>query len=204
METKKNIAAAIVNVMKAVKGVEKGATVGFGNNSYKGVSDKDVKKVVGDAMASEGLSMLPISVEPSVTVERWDDNGRQKQSVFTEVKTKYLLLHTSGESIELAGYGHGIDSQDKGAGKATTYALKYALLYAFLVPTGDIDDADKVHSDEVATPPRSLIKKDWLNPNTDTWTAAVNYLKAGNSITAIKSKYELTPANEEKLKTESL
>ena len=44
------------------------------------------------------------------------------------VKTKYLLLHESGESLELAGYGHGIDSQDKGAGKATTYAMKNALL----------------------------------------------------------------------------
>jgi hypothetical protein len=85
-------------------------------------------------------------------VSRWEEKNnygtKMKQSVFTEVKTTYLLIHTSGESIELAGYGHGVDSQDKGAGKATTYALKYALLYSFLVPTGSIDDADSTHSDE--------------------------------------------------------
>jgi hypothetical protein len=30
---------------------------------------------------------------------------KYKQSVFTEVMTKYILLHTSGEFIEIAGYG---------------------------------------------------------------------------------------------------
>jgi len=59
-------------------------------------------------------------------------------------------MHESGESKEISGYGHGVDPQDKGAGKATTYALKYALLYTFLVPTGSIDDADKTHSDNIA------------------------------------------------------
>jgi hypothetical protein len=68
------------------------------------------------------------------------------------VKTTYLLLHESGESMELQGYGHGVDSQDKGAGKATTYALKYTLLYTFLVPTGKIDDSDNDHSDNKEVP----------------------------------------------------
>lgn len=152
----KNIAEAIIKVTEAVKGIEKNANVGTGNATYKGVNDKDVKEVMRKAMADNGLSLLPIDVDAKTEVSRWEETNnygtKQKQSVFTEVKTKYLLLHTSGESIELAGYGHGVDSQDKGAGKATTYALKYALLYAFLVPTGHIDDADSTHSDDYVTP----------------------------------------------------
>ena len=142
--------------MTEVKGVEKGMTVGTGGASYKGVSDYDVKKIIGESMRKNGLSILPISVEPNTRVDRWEETNqhgtKQKQSVFTEVKTKYLLLHESGESMELAGYGHGVDTQDKGAGKATTYALKYTLLYTFLTPTGAIDDADKEHSDEKEVP----------------------------------------------------
>ena len=76
----------------------------------------------------------------------------QKQSVFTKVKVKYMLLHTSGETIELAGYGHGVDSQDKGAGKATTYALKNCLLYSFLTPVGKIEDTDTTHSEDIIVP----------------------------------------------------
>jgi hypothetical protein len=157
-ESKINIAKAILAVMKDVKGIDKTMTIGSGNSAYKGVPDQEVKKVIGASMEKNGLCLLPISVTPTIKVERWEEMDsyskamKTKQSVFTEVQTKYLLLHDSGESIELAGYGHGIDSQDKGAGKATTYALKYALLYAFLVPTGKIDDADMVHSNDVATP----------------------------------------------------
>lgn len=153
----KEISQAILAVMSEVKNVEKTMDVGTGNSSYKGVSDKVVKEVLQPAMAKHGLSILPIAVEAKATTDRWEEETqygkKQKQSTLTEVTTKYLVLHSSGESIELAGYGHGVDSQDKGAGKATTYALKYALLYTFLIPTGKIDDADNEHSEEKAVPP---------------------------------------------------
>jgi len=150
---KSELAKAVIAVMKKVKGVEKSMTVGSGQNSYKGVADQDVKKIIGEAMTENGLCILPIDTTPSVQIHEWeaeyDGQKQRKQSVFTEVTTKYLLLHESGESQVISGYGHGVDSQDKGAGKATTYALKYALLYTFLVPTGKIDDADAIHSDAI-------------------------------------------------------
>lgn len=156
MESKVEITKAIINVMKEVKNIEKNLSVGTGKSSYKGVADKDVKFTIGKAMENNGLAMITISVTPKVTVDRWEETNdygtKMKTQVFTEVVTKYLLLHESGESLEIEGYGHGVDSQDKSAGKATTYALKYALLYTFLVPTGDIDDADKTHSNEIQAP----------------------------------------------------
>jgi hypothetical protein len=154
----KNLIKAVIAVMNEVKGIEKSMTVGNGQNSYKGVPDKEVKKIIGSAMAKNGLCILPIAIKPTIKIERWEEPGynkeiKQKQSVFTEVVSTYLLMHESGESQEICGYGHGVDSQDKGAGKATTYALKYALLYSFLVPTGDIDDADIVHSQDYSVKP---------------------------------------------------
>lgn len=152
-----NLAKAVIKVMQEVEGIDKTMTVGKGDSAYKGVPDKEVKKIIGKSMAKNGLCILPIGVTASTKIERWEETNqygtKQKSSVFAEATTKYLLLHESGESVELSGYGHGVDSQDKGAGKATTYALKYTLLYTFLVPTGTIDDADNHHSDEASTPP---------------------------------------------------
>jgi len=148
----KNLARAVLAVMGEVQGIEKTMSVGYGHGSYKGVSDRDVKLALGRAMQRHGLAMLPLSVEPTLRVDRWEEGGRARQQVFTEVRARYLLLHESGESMEVAGYGHGVDAQDKGAGKATTYALKNALLYAFLVPTGAIEDADARHSDSYPVP----------------------------------------------------
>jgi hypothetical protein len=161
-----DLAKAILCVMKEVKGIDKTLTVGTGNSSYKGVPDQEVKKILGESMAKNGLCVLPIEIDEQTQIDRWEEVDtyskeipkpmKQKQSVFTKVKTKYLLLHESGESQVIVGYGHGVDSQDKGAGKATTYALKYAMLYSFFVPTGKIDDTDTDHSDskEVAVKPQ--------------------------------------------------
>lgn len=176
METKLNLAKAVIAVMKAVKGIDKSMTVGTGTNSYKGVSDKDVKNAVGKAMEDNGLCLLPIAVDAKTQIDRWEETNqygtKSKQSVLTEVTTKYLLLHESGESVELAGYGHGIDSQDKAAGKATTYALKNTLLYSFLVPTGTIDDTDTEHSDSKPVPPAKAVKE----PTTQQKVAMMNNL----------------------------
>ena len=175
----KLLAKAIIEVMKTVKSIDKGMTIGKGDYAYKGVADKDVKHAIGQAMQDNGLCLIPTSVEQTVQVDRWQEEEygktKQKQSVFTEVKTKYLLLHESGESIEVAGYGQGVDAQDKSAGKATTYALKYALLYLFMVPTGNIDDADKSHSNDVAAPPKKEAVKP--SPTKEQFNGLLAYLK---------------------------
>jgi len=170
-----NLVTATVAVMGEVKGVEKNLSVGSGNNTYKGVADQDVKKVIGESMAKNGLAIFPIGIDEITEVSVWDEVDtysnatpkpmKRKQNVFTKVSTTYLLTHISGEWMEIKGFGHGIDTQDKSAGKATTYALKYALLYTFLVPTGKIDDADNTHSDDIKTPapqPKA-VELPWLN-----------------------------------------
>jgi hypothetical protein len=173
-----NLAQAIIQVMREVKGIEKNLNVGAGKSSYKGVADKDVKKIVGDAMERAGLCILPIEIQPSVKIERWEESTnygvKQKQSIFTEVICRYELIHESGESKIIQGYGHGVDSQDKSAGKATTYALKYALLYAFMIPTGAIDDSDSLHSNDHIIVKQQPKKKKALNE--------AQYVKALNAI----------------------
>lgn len=205
-----NLAKAIISVMNEVSNIEKSMTVGAGNNSYKGVSDKDVKNIVGKAMAKHGLCIMPIDIQESTQIDRWEQediyNGKSngmktKQSVFTKVTTKYLLMHESGESQVIAGYGHGVDAQDKGAGKATTYALKNALLLSFMIPTGEIDDTDKTHSEDMPVVPKAL---PIILPNTNQWNEAIKYLQGSGTIEKIKAKYSITKENEEKLKSEVL
>lgn len=64
---------AIINVMNEVKNIDKNLTVGDGKASYKGVADKDVKFIIGQAMAKNGLTCLPIDIQPTVKVDRWNE-----------------------------------------------------------------------------------------------------------------------------------
>lgn len=157
-----NLTKAIISVMREVKGMEKNSKVGTGQSSYDGTKYADVAEKFNDAMEKNGLCIIPIEIKEETNIERWEEVDpwskevpkatKQKQSVFTKVLTKYLLMHESGESKEICGFGYGVDSQDKGAGKATTYALKNALLYTFLTPVGKMDDTDTTHSNDIKTP----------------------------------------------------
>ena len=185
-----NLVQATIKVMADVKGIDKTMTIGSGENSYKGVSDQEVKKIIGTSMEQNGLAIFPIGVEETTNIDIYDDQWKKrKQNIFTKVVTKYLLCHESGEFIEIVGYGHGVDSQDKSAGKATTYALKYALLYMFMIPTGKIDDADKTHSDELPVTP----------PPIDQLPIAISEMKSAKTIDELKlcwskwKKYQKEP-----------
>ena len=201
----KNLALAVIAVMKEVKGMEKNSKVGTGASTYNGTKDQDVKEVFNESLAKNGLCILPTSIKPKTQIDRWIEDSqygpKSKQSVFTEVETKYMLLHESGEWIELAGYGQGVDSQDKGAGKASTYALKNCLLYTFLTPVGKIDDTDITHSETIATPPIKYAQNDlpWIN---DKQVEALSLrIKNGESgiIEQAKAAFKISKANMDKL-----
>ena len=199
MESKKNLAKAIIAVMGECKNIDKNLTVGSGKNQYNGVADKDVKELVQAAMIKHGLCILPIEIEEKTDITRWEEerNGysNRKTQVFTKVDTKYLLMHESGESQIIVGYGHGVDSQDKSAGKATTYALKYALLYSFMIPTGSIDDTDNNHSSEIKQPVKKVItdEKQWKEVSLE--------IKEGKikNIDQVRLVYNLTKNQEQAL-----
>lgn len=152
-----NIAKAILEVMKEVTNIEKKMNVGSGSFTYKAISDSMVRSQIKDAMVKNGLLIVPTGVSAKTTTDRWDEGGKSKQSILTEATTTYLLIHESGESIPLAGYGQGVDTQDKGAGKATTYALKNVLLDTFLVIKGEDMDTDKTHSNDLPVPPKRTV-----------------------------------------------
>lgn len=198
----KNLHEAVINVMKSVKNIDKSMTVGEGKNSYKGVADKDVKYIIGQSMAENRLTCLPIDIVEDVKVDRRTEETqygiKQKQSVFTKVKVTYRLTFSlTGEYIDICGYGHGVDSQDKSAGKAMTYALKNALLYSFLVPTGEIDDTDNTHSNNIEVP----IKKPSISD--ERFKGAIRSILEGSySVEQLKSQFALTNEQLNYLNTE--
>ena len=168
------ISKAITAVMSEIHWVKKWMTVWTWTNSYKWVSDKDVREKIRVSMITNWLSILPIWWTPKIQIDRWEelDNYskamKTKQSIFTDIETKYLLLHTSWESIEIYGYGQWVDSQDKWAGKATTYALKNTLLNMFLIPTWV--DTDDTHSNDIEVPKIEVPKTTYI----DNWLSRIN------------------------------
>jgi hypothetical protein len=153
-----NIYEKIIKVMESVEYLKKDDTVGSGKSQYKAISDEKVKVSIRNQMIANKLVMFRVSVDTetiSREYEQYNDYKKineNKIQHFCKVKSTYKIVNAENpeESIEIQSIGHGVDPQDKAAGKAMTYASKYAMLDTFIIPTGE--DSDKTHSNDIEQP----------------------------------------------------
>lgn len=193
MEVKKmNLHEKIACVANEIGVIEKNLEVGKGVNAYKAVAESDVLKAVKDAETKVKLVSIPLQTEliSSEIKETIESNG-QKFYMFVDtirLTIRIYNLEKVSEYIDITAYGRGIDYGDKGLGKASTYARKYALMNAYKIVTGEDPDADKSKKAEsLSVDEMRVAVYNFLQGNTRTFNAT---LKNFN----IESLDELTQA----------
>ena len=150
----KELLKKIQAVTNDVKNLEKDISVGGERYSYKAVSDNMVVQAINKAGKKHGLVSIPareVTILDS-TIERVvSDRGKETLSHIDTIKmVTYIYDLETGDHITVDSVAKGIDSQDKGLGKAMTYARKYALLNAYKIPTGEDLDMEKSEQVEPA------------------------------------------------------
>lgn len=155
MEIKEmNIHQRMAAITAELKSVEKDLTVQTTKtSSYKAVSEKAILDAIKPLEEKYGVYSYPCAREvlESNLIQNdsiyEDAKGNKtttpKTSYMTRIKTVYRFVNTDcpTDFIETITFAEGIDSQDKGSGKAMTYADKYALMKSYKVSTGeDVDE----------------------------------------------------------------
>jgi hypothetical protein len=136
--SEKMLVKKLANVMKQVKYIEKKGFNKF--NKYKYATESDVAEKVREVLAEQNVIMLPDVVEHT-TREHVTRNGNTEYIATVKVKFTFIDGDT-GEELSIHSSGEGQDSGDKAVYKAITGAQKYALMKAFMIPTGDDPEAD--------------------------------------------------------------
>lgn len=112
---------------------------------YKAVSERDILDAVKPVEIELGIYSFPLEREivESELLKTETDRG-VKTTFYTKLRTVYRFVNTDApeEFIDITSYAVGMDSGDKGDGKAMTYADKYALMKAYKISTGDDPDKD--------------------------------------------------------------
>ena len=127
--------------------VAKNLSVKAGGGSYKAVSERDIIDAVKPLEEKYRVYSYPsnrVILESDTML-----NERTKStSFFTRVQTEYTFVNIDKpeERFTTIVFSEGIDTGDKGSGKAMTYADKYALMKAYKISTGD--DPDQNASEE--------------------------------------------------------
>jgi len=172
----KDLLIKIQKVSDSIKGIEKDMNVGIGNYSYKAVSDTMVTLRVKEAEKESGIISIPITQE-LISSEVLRYNKKQKNSSETTEAIQYVdvikmtlrIYDIDTEKfIDVESFGRGLDSADKGFGKASTYARKYALLNAYKIATGEDPDLEKSKKETITTTDEKRVKIiDYLTQNNE-------------------------------------
>ena len=148
-----NLYQKIQAVSDEVKNIEKKIEIrATSTSSYKAVADIDVLLAVKKSETKFGLVSIPVRQE----LVRSDQIAKQSRDGYTTVTfadivkmtVRIINIDDPTQFIEVESFGRGLDTGDKGFGKASTYARKYALLNAYKIATGE--DPDEHESKEMA------------------------------------------------------
>lgn len=139
----KSIYQRILDVMKEVNYIQKGDKVAvIGPQKYRFVSHDKVTSVIHPQLVKHGIVCIPTVIESK-------QDGNRTQVI---LKVEFVNVDKPDDRISILSAGYGIDSGDKGPGKAVSYAFKYAILKLFVLETGDDPDEDQ---ESIHTPQES-------------------------------------------------
>jgi hypothetical protein len=127
----RNIAQRLNAVMAEVDYVQKQPKKEGLQYSY--VSHDAVTKLVRPILQAHGVLYYPRDLHVS-------QNGNRTEAVFV---VRFENIDDRSDYIDVATFGYGVDGQDKGPGKAMSYGVKYALLKALGLETGDDPEKDQ-------------------------------------------------------------
>lgn len=157
-----NIYQKLIEVRKVVPYLQKEND----GHQYKYVGSSQVLASVRQKMDDEGLLLIP-KITNTLLHEKSSLNSKEH---LTELVMEFTWINSEkpDEQIVVPWYGQGLDSGEKGVGKALTYAEKYFLLKFFNIATDQLD-ADSFQGKRDAAVLRNLnsnliaqIKSEWL------------------------------------------
>ena len=129
----KNLYQKIYDIMNETKALPKDMSIA---GQYKAISEAVVLNEIKPLLKKHRVIIFPIDVTS------------KQEGKLTMLETRFKIVDVeSGESEVLAAPGNGADPQDKGSGKAWTYAYKALLQKTFMLFSGE--DTDNTHSDEI-------------------------------------------------------
>lgn len=126
----------LAEVMEAVTNVPKRGRAPAAMGGFEFVQVGDAAAAIRRELAQRHVTLMPARIELLRAYETETKGG----SLMTNETYKVTWIFVDGDTGEthvIESVGTGSDRGDKASPKAQTNAMKYALLMAFLMPTGD-------------------------------------------------------------------
>ena len=184
-----NIHEKLLEIRKSVDYLKKTAKNTMQNFNYNPSSQ--VLQSVREKMNEVGVILVPEVKD--VKVQTWT-NAKGTMQIFTEMYFNFTWLNTEKpeEKLSCPWYAQGIDTSEKGPGKAMTYGEKFFILKFFNIAT-DSHDPDAGIEPKTQPAPKQPPKN---NPNINAQRQrAIDMIKAsGHDIIQAQADYNKAKA----------
>ena len=135
-------------MMDETGAIEKDTEVGYGHNKYRAVGEAAVLNMVKPLLKKYKIIVYPINIDAKEIVNTvLTSKGEATRAVTQLIVTWQIVDTESGESMTMVSIGNGADPQDKGSGKAMTYAYKVLFQKSLMLFSGE--DTDLTHSNKI-------------------------------------------------------
>ena len=139
-EEKPNIYQRINAVMREVQYVQKDVTV-TGGGSYKAVSHDMVLAILRPQLVEQGIVIRTTVIASEMLQLRDKNNGIPMHLYSATFRVDFVNMDDPKDFLSTEMPAHAADTGDKAPGKATSYAVKYALLKTFGLETGENEES---------------------------------------------------------------
>lgn len=135
-----NVHQCIAKAMALITPVGKAGVNREQGYAFKKIDD--FMTAANSAMAEAGVHITP-RVLQRITDETHTTSNNKTIMRWVDLEVQFELFGPAGDSVKCVLWGEGRDAADKATNKALTAATKYMLMYCLMVPTSDIQDADR-------------------------------------------------------------
>lgn len=145
-----NIYEKLMLISNEVESLSRDLNVEMSNGkNYSAISEKAVLDAIKPLEIKHRVYSYPVKRTRNSQVMRreWKDaNGQVRYTTLLvdriDVTYRFVDVDNPQDYIDVDSFGTGIDTGDKGPGKAMTYADKYALMKAYKLSAGNAIDPD--------------------------------------------------------------
>tara|TARA_R110000782_G_C14819205_1_gene413788 strand:- start:9681 stop:10421 length:741 start_codon:yes stop_codon:yes gene_type:complete len=150
-----NVHQRIIAIMRSLSYVKKGGRNEF--QKFNFVKHDDVTRSVREQLIEHGVLSIPTITESSC-IEITQKNAPSYLTTIT-MQCAFVNIDNPEDKFSVSGIGQGIDRNDLGPGKATSYAFKNILLKTFALETGEADNEETADDKQPAPKRKPPIKK---------------------------------------------
>lgn len=159
---------------------------------YDYITHDQVVKKAKAAFLKHGIMVIP-------TVKECQQDGNRTR---LDVLVEFVNIDKPEEDIVINAVGYGVDSQDKGPGKAYSYAMKYAYLKILMLNSADDVEAGDTQHQPAVTQQALAQEVAGVKQTKEAWANALN--AALKSVSTLEELNAIHKENRKQLNSEEL